>query len=334
MPKLDLGEAPDGVLELSNEDILKEFESTLRAAGASRETIKSYMAAIRDFMSFTRNKPLREVTVRDVIAWRNERLANGFTGAKTSDKYKWQVTLHYYSVLLRRFFKWLGLRIRVLGTKKLPARVDALSEEEVGALLAAASKPVDKLIVSLLVTTGLRSRELLNLKVEDVDLGKQIIRVRSAKYGKERLVTAPLEVFEYLGAWIKLNGLQPGDRLFKISYSALYKKLKRLAKRAGVDPSKTRPHVLRHTFATIAIRRGMSLASLQRLLGHSDIRTTQVYLHITIDDIKREYEEKIGGSITRSKPCPACNRPIQLDALFCPYCGKAVEERIEGVTVG
>ncbi|MEM4487676.1 MAG: site-specific integrase [Desulfurococcaceae archaeon] len=327
MPRLDLGEAPEGILELSNEEILREFEAALNASGASKETIKSYIIAVKDFAAYINNKPLRETTLRDVINWRNERLKNGFPGAKTKDKYKWQITLHYYSILLRRFFQWAGLRIKVPGVKKLQAKIEALSDDEIKALLAAARKPLDKLIVSLLITTGLRSRELLELKVEDIDFAKRVIKVRSAKYGKERLVTAPSDVFEMVEAWVKINELKPKDKLLKITYSALYKKLKRLAQRAGLDPLKVRPHVLRHTFATLAIRRGMTLPSLQRLLGHSDIRTTQVYLHLTIDDVKREYDEKITGSVGKERQCSLCGKDIPSDALFCPYCGEALHEQ-------
>jgi len=332
LPKLDLGEAPEDILELSNEEILREFIATLQAAGASKETIRAYTAAIRDFLSFIGDKPLRDVTLRDVVNWRNDRLTNGFPGSKTGDKSRWQVTLHYYTILLRRFFKWLGLRVKIPGTRRLPARIEALSDEEMTRLLLAAKKPRDKLILQLLVTTGLRSRELLELRVGDVDFNKGVIRVRGAKYGKERLITAPKEVFEALEAWIKLNNLKPRDRLFNLSYQALYKILKKLAQKAGIDPSKVRPHVLRHTFATMALRKGLSLSTLQRLLGHSDIRTTQVYLHITIEDIKREYEEKIGGAIAVNQ-CSSCGRPIPADANYCPYCGvKLLESAVEATT--
>jgi len=58
-----------------------------------------------------------------------------------------------------------------------------------------------------------------------------------------------------------------------------------------VDVERVRPHVLRHTFATEAIRRGMSLPALQKLLGHSDLKITQLYLHLTNDDVRREYEK-------------------------------------------
>ncbi|MEM4977202.1 MAG: site-specific integrase [Desulfurococcaceae archaeon] len=331
MPKLDIVEAPDGILDLPNEDILKEFEASLEASGAGKDTIKAYMSAIRDFLSYIGNKPLREVTLRDVINWRNERLRTGFPGSKTLDREKWQVTLHYYSLFLRRFFQWLGLRVNVPRVKRNPPKIDTLTEEEVSRMLAVAKKPQDRLILLLLVSTGLRSRELLELKVEDVDPSRGVIRVRSAKYGKERLVTAPREVFELLSAWIKLNGLKPKDKLFKITYSALYKRLKTIAKKAGVDVSKIRPHVFRHTFATMAIKRGLSLPTLQRLLGHSDIRTTQIYLHLTIEDVKKEYEEKM-GIIVEPRTCTKCSRVIPQDAVFCPYCGTTVSEALEATT--
>lgn len=327
MPKLDIGEAPEGILELSNEEIIREFELALQAAGASKETIRAYIAAIKDFLSFINNKPLREVTLRDVVNWRNTRARTGFPGSKTTNSAKWQVTLHYYSILLRRFFQWLGLRLRVPGSKRLTPRIDVLSDEDLRKLLNVAKKPQDKLILTLLVSTGLRSRELLELRVEDIDFNSRVIKVRSAKYGKERLVTAPQDVFESLSAWIKLHGLKPGDKIFKISYTGLYKKIKRLAIRAGIEPDKIRPHILRHTFATLAIRRGLSLPSLQRLLGHSDIRTTQVYLHLTIDDIKKEYDEKLRGALRENvKTCSKCNRQVPVDALYCPYCGASLEE--------
>lgn len=327
MPKLDLGEAPEDILELSNEEILREFIATLQAAGASKETIRAYTAAIRDFLSFIGDKPLKEITLRDVVNWRNERLTNGFPGSKTDDKSRWQVTLHYYTILLRRFFKWLGLRVKIPGTRRLPAKIEALSDEEVARLLLAAKRPRDKLILQLLLTTGLRSRELLELRVGDIDFDKGVIRVRGAKYGKERLITAPKDVFEALEAWIKLNNLKPRDKLFDLSYQALYKVLKRLTQKAGIDPSKVKPHVLRHTFATMAIRKGLSLSTLQRLLGHSDIRTTQVYLHITIEDIKREYEEKFGGAIAVNQ-CSSCGKSIPANAVYCPYCGVKLLESV------
>ena len=335
--KIDIGKAPEEILELSNQEILREFILLLESTGASKDTVKAYQSAISDFLDFIGDKPLKEVTLRDILAWRNERLKSGFPRKKTLDKTRWQATLHYYTLFLKRFFEWLGLQLRVPSVKKPSSRITVLTDEEVGKLFQAARNPLDKLILRLLLDTGLRSKEVLNIKVGDIDFDGRTIRVVEGKYGKERYVTASNETFKLIEAWVKLNNLVRDDRLVDLTYGGLYKKLKRLAAKAGIPPEKIRPHVLRHTFATRALRLGISLPSLQRLLGHTDIRTTQVYLHLTIDDIKKEYREKFETKVSRGVEetllCNNCGRNIPSDALFCPYCGRQVSNTSENLAL-
>ncbi|WP_440059050.1 site-specific tyrosine recombinase/integron integrase [Thermogladius sp. 4427co] len=319
--KIDIGKAPEGILEQSNEDILSLFLATLEASGASKDTIKAYKSAISDFLLFINGKPLKEVTLKDVIAWRNDRLKNGFPQKKTGSKESWLSTLHYYTIFLRRFFKWLGVNIIIPSVKKPPRKIDVLSDTDIERLLDAAERVEEKLVLKLMFDTGLRSREILSLTVRDINFDEKTIRVREAKYGRERYVTATTETFEMIKAYIKLRGLRPDDRLFNYTYSGLYKMLKRLARKAGLDEAKVRPHVLRHTFATRALRMGLSLPALQRILGHSDIKTTQVYLHLTVEDLKKEYASKLDSAVLSTKKCTSCGRIIPADALFCPYCG-------------
>lgn len=294
---MELPPPPEDVWELDDEEVVEEFLAALMAAGASEKTVKAYRAALMDFLGFIRRsgRRLRDVRSSDVRRWLQERLGRA-RGGGWEERRRVQVTMHYYSLFLRRFFRWLGLRVRVPVVRK-PRRgvVEALSREEVLRLLRAARDTLDVLIVSLLLETGLRAEEAVSLRLRDIDLERREIRVRNAKYGEERIVFFGEMTAEALRAWLEENpGLGPDDRLLGISYSALYKRLKRMAVRAGLDPRKVRPHVLRHTFATEALRRGMSLPAVQRLLGHHDVRVTEIYLHLVNDDIRREYEAAFG----------------------------------------
>ena len=328
--RIDLGTAPDYILELSNEEIVEEFLAILEASGASPETIKAYRAALMDFIDYLGDKPLRMVRLKDIVGWRNHRLKTGFRRPRTRDRNAWQVTMHYYNLYVRRFLKWLGIRIYIPNVRKPPRRIEALTDQEVSRLYSAIKDPLDKLILDLLLDTGLRSRELINLRVEDIDFDNSIIVVREAKYGKERRVVVTSKTLQELRAWIILRSLSSKDRVIPLTYSGLYKRLKRLGRRAGIDPRKIRPHVLRHTFATRALRKGMNIISLQRLLGHSDIKTTQVYTHLTIEDIRNEYK----ALMENTRRCPKCLREVPPDAVFCPYCGASLSHGNKELPVG
>ena len=299
MTKFDLPPPPRDILSKSNREIVEAFLASLAAAGASPKTVKAYRAALYDFIGFLGDKPLREVTSDDVAAWVYERLTRGLRRPRKSkrtvmdDVRSRQVTMHYYTLFLRGFIEWLGLNVKIPVVRKpRSTRVEALAWEEVERLIAAARDPLDMLIVALLFETGLRAREAVEVRLGDIDFSRREIRVRAAKYGEERIVFyGPLTEYA-LQLWLSLNpGLKPDDRLLGISYSGLYKRLKSLAKRAGIDPSKVRPHVLRHTFATEALRRGMPLPAVQRLLGHRDIKVTQIYLHLVNEDVRRAYQQ-------------------------------------------
>ncbi len=307
MVKFELDPPPPGILERDNDEILELFLDALRAAGANEKTVKAYRAAIRDFLDFIGGKPLREVTQEDVLRWRADRLRNGFPRKRRNRRRRLdpfeerrlrQTTLHYYTLFLRSFFEWLGLKVKVpIVAKPRGREVEALSEEEVLRLLQAARDTLDILILALLLETGLRAQEALALRLRDIDFQRREIRVRNAKYGEERVVFFGELTAAALAKWLEEHPeLGPDDRLLGISYSTLYKRLKSLARRAGIPEERVRPHVLRHTFATEALRRGMSLPAVQRLLGHRDIKTTQVYLHLLREDIRAEYQRAFGGN--------------------------------------
>jgi len=314
LTRFDLPPPPPGILERSNEEVMEAFLAALAAAGASPKTLKAYRAAISDFLAWLGGRRLAEVSSSDVAAWVYERLTRGLRrprGEGTDSRRERQVTMHYYTLFLRSFFEWLGLPVRVPVVKKPRGRrVEALTGEEVWRLLAAARDALDFLIVALLFETGLRAQEAVGLRLRDIDFARREIRVRNAKYGEERIVLYGDLTEQALRLWLSLNpGLGPDDPLLGISYSGLYKRLKSLARRAGVDPRKVRPHVLRHTFATEALRRGVPLPVVQRLLGHHDIKVTQVYLHLVNEDVRRAYQQAFAAPQPAPPAGPAAPPP-------------------------
>jgi integrase/recombinase XerD len=284
LPAKRLQQPPSDITSRRLGDAAEAFIYALQLSGASRLTIKSYRAALQSFLSYVGvDRAASNVKAEDYIAWLTAMRSRGPMGPRGG---RWSSTVHYYSVFVRRFLSWLG----VSGLPSEPSRrgefSGALSWRDVEAMMSKARDLYDLLIVSLMAESGLRAREVVGLTWGDIDLARGEARVRG-KYGKERTVVLGQVARAVLSA---LPPGQPNERVVKLSYQAIYDRVKSMARRAGIDVSRVRPHVLRHTFATEALRRGMSLPVLQRLLGHSDIRITQVYLHLLDEDVRREYE--------------------------------------------
>lgn len=280
---------------------VEEFLANLEAAGASQSTVKAYKYAIKDFVEFVGKTRVDELTPQDFTAWRLKRLKEGFRFSKgNKESSGW--TLYYYSLHVRSFLAWLGVLKDPLPSVGKPRRKrlqTILTRDEIRKLISASRDIVDILIVSLLLETGLRAREALSLKKSDVDLDKREIRVLNAKFGESRIVFVGPLTYEVLSRYLPL--LRDGDRILQLTYTGLYRRLKNLAIRAGVDVRKVRPHVFRHTFATDSLKRGITLPALQLLLGHRDIKTTQIYLHLAVEDIKDMYFKVFYGNQELSK---------------------------------
>ncbi len=302
-PRLPRPPANIGSMTLG--EAIRLFLKVLDSLGWSPKTIKVYRAALRDFSSSVGpERPMSEITSDDYLSWLSldsRRVREGSIRRSTA---------HYYSIMVRRFLRWTGVGGDMHAYGRGERRFKgSLRWGEVLTLLQASRDVIDALIVSLLAETGLRVSEFLSITLRDIDMVKGSIRVKG-KYGKEREVfLGPISrsiLEEYLSA---IGPRRPNDRLVNISYQAVYKRLKKLAERAGVDPERVRPHVLRHTFATEALRRGMSLPSLQRLLGHSDIKVTQLYLHLTNEDVRSEYQSLFHHTTLAPPPLPTPHQP-------------------------
>lgn len=179
-----------------------------------------------------------------------------------------------------------------------------LSLEDVEALLAAprlatAKGLRDRAMLEVLYATGLRVSELVGLRLGSMDLRRGIVRV-TGKGNRERLVPVGRRALAALHAYLeggrvavrpKQDALFPGPKGTPMTRQAFWVRLRRLALDAGLDPRRLSPHVLRHSFATHLVERGADLRTVQTLLGHRDISTTEIYTHVARERLRQLYDE-------------------------------------------
>jgi site-specific recombinase XerD len=179
----------------------------------------------------------------------------------------------------------------VLTQDQVEALLEASSGEDAGALR-------DRAILELLYAAGLRVEELFNLERRDLDFETRTCRV-TGKGGKERVAVFGSAATEALADYLsngrpRLAGGRSGDALFlnakggRLTVRSVHRIVRRAAERAGLDAS---PHTLRHSFATHMLDGGADLRSVQELLGHARVQTTQIYTHLSIDRLRKAYEK-------------------------------------------
>ena len=165
----------------------------------------------------------------------------------------------------------------------------SMSEDEVDKLLASPDLSIeievrDKAMIEMLYATGMRISELLNLKIIDMDINRCVVKVLG-KGSKERLIPFGESALEALKSYFSVRKNSMSKEVFlsnrgsKLSRVAFWKRIKIYLSRANLKESIS-PHTLRHAFATHLLNRGADLRSVQLLLGHSDLSTTQIYTHI------------------------------------------------------
>jgi len=182
--------------------------------------------------------------------------------------------------------------------KTLP---DVLSKEEIKSFLAVASVDIRfYCMYSILYSAGLRINELLSLKPDDIDVSRSLIHVRQGKGKKDRytLLSKPLvgKLSEYRERYNPETWLFERETGVQFSESIVSKKLKEIALEAGIT-KRVYPHLFRHSFATHLIEQGTDLKIVQELLGHNNIKTTEVYVHIA-DTYKSKIKSPLDDILT------------------------------------
>lgn len=284
--------------------------------GRSLKTVENYDHYLTRFLNFTKNDSPAQITdnsVREFRLWLNRQsLKNLGKPNETLNK----KTQNYYLIALRSFLKYLARQeVKTLPAERIElAKVsertlDLITTEELSRLLNSPKgtdlKDLrDRAILELLFSTGLRVSELCSL-TSDVDLRSDELSIRG-KGGKVRVVFLSGDAKKYLRAYISArkdmsdalfvqtpsnSPLAGGEGLTRRSIERI---VKQHAIKAGIS-KKVTPHTMRHLFATDLLGNGADLRSVQALLGHSSIVTTQIYTHVTdkhLRDIHKKYHNR------------------------------------------
>ncbi len=285
-------------MEFSTQSRIKDFLDSLKIdKGSSAHTINAYA---RDLLQFEEciKRPLPEATERDIQNFL--KLLKEKDQKSTSIARKISAIKQFYKFLLREAIinedPSLFIEVPALA-QKLPK---AMPPEAVLALLAAADDGIpyttqikaalnlrDRAMIYLLYATGVRVSELISVELSKCDTEACLVRVMG-KRSKERMIPfAPIAgeiIHEYITharPLLKPNSpaLFLSERGQPLTRQAFWQLLKKLAQIAGIS-AELHPHMLRHTFATDLLKSGMNLRSVQMLLGHADLQTTEIYTHI------------------------------------------------------
>ncbi len=287
------------------EPLLTEFLSYIQVEkGLADNTLDAYRRDLKDFFSFLKTKKITKPAEVDRHAVLSYQVRIKRSGLQLS-------TVRRRMVSVRSFFRFLILEGKAVtdptenietpkGLQHLP---ETLTYVEVDQLLASPDSSTllgmrDRAMLELLYATGLRVSELIGLRLADINLEVGYL-VTLGKGSKERLVpmgdAAREKIGEYLAASRgQLLKSKLSDILFpnrfgdSMSRQGFFKIIKKYALRAGIRKTIS-PHTLRHSFASHLLENGADLRSVQMMLGHADISTTQIYTHVTRERLKKVF---------------------------------------------
>lgn len=280
------------------------LEAQAAELGAARNTLLAYGRDLKDFDAFLTHKNMRfeEVTRSDVEAYLISCDAQGLSKATRARRLS--AVKQLYRFAFEEGWRTDNPALQITGPGRDQKLPKTLSEAEVDRLLeaarasgrSAADRARNTCLMELLYATGMRVTELVSLPVSAARGDPRMLLIKG-KGGKERMVPLSPPARIATAAWLKdrdavedakkAQGQPPSRFLFAsrgvtghLTRNRFYLLIKEFAVDAGVSPSKVTPHTLRHAFATHLLANGADLRSIQTLLGHADVATTEIYTHV------------------------------------------------------
>ncbi len=273
--------------------------------GLSSNSIKAYKIDIKKFvlwLSRSKKPSFKNICESDL----NEYIAYMFKNKLSSSSVNRNISSikAFYLFLIKRKIIMISPAAEIITPKQERYLPTSMSELEVEKLLNSPKSSIrieirDKAMIEMLYATGMRISELVNLKLNNVDTNRCVVKVLG-KGSKERLIPFGENALEALNLYLNIRPSSNSKEVFlsnrkrRLSRVTFWQRIKIYLKRENLKLSIS-PHTLRHAFATHLLNRGADLRSVQLLLGHSDLSTTQIYTHIAkqrLSDVLKKHHPR------------------------------------------
>ncbi len=263
-------------------EVLKKLETELKLRGFSPNTLSTYITSNKLFLEWVKKQP-EQVEEQDI---------KNYLAHLISDKKISASSIALKKAALKFLFdEVMKKNIVNLKTPKIPKHIPVvLTKEEVKRLIDFAGSYKSRIMIQFLYSSGLRLSEFINLKINDLELKEKIGWVRRGKGSKDRMFLLSDTIIKELEKYMLT--LDPDEKyLFPgieghISARNVQKIIENATEKAGLR-KKVHPHMLRHCFATHLLEAGVDIRKIQELLGHSSLSTTELYTHVSMQQLKK-----------------------------------------------
>lgn len=284
------------VLASDMQDKMVMFLATKKLDGLSNISLYNYGLHLRRFSQFI-NKNVVDITTMDIRRFMAYLMQQGLKNTSIETE----------KSILKSFFNWLESEeyiVKSPARKIKPTKTEkrlrkALDDEELERLRDACKTPRQRALLEFIFSTGCRLSEVVGADIADLNWGECSLKV-VGKGNKEREVQFSKKARLYLKKYLASRGDISNPPLFiterqpfrRLGNRAVEREIAKIAEQAGIDKA-VYPHLLRHTMATMGLRAGASLQTIQTLLGHDSPATTEIYAEISSETVKEEYRKHL-----------------------------------------
>jgi site-specific recombinase XerD len=262
----------------NKEEYLKKLRERCVLHGFSNQTIKSYSYNVEKFLDFIEKSRLNISNEAVKLYLLSQELSIN------SSRLQYASISFFFREILRKPFSFEDIPIKKK-EKQLPK---VISKEKIREMIDLTDNLKHKLIIKLLYSSGLRLQELIDLKRKDIDFERGLVNVKKGKGNKDRVTliseALKLDLLKYYSNTLFKTEYVFEGRNGKYTKKSVQKVIDEAGKRVGIE---IHPHMLRHSFATHLLEQGTDIRHIQKLLGHSDLKTTEIYTHVSSKDLSK-----------------------------------------------